>query len=85
MAAPPVIGLEYLIEAAGGEQAVVRAAAQRHSRPFRQANPVEVSEILALTLADRAPQAVRQLGNDAWATLQEAARQLALKVAAPPG
>jgi hypothetical protein len=70
------VGVDFLIEAAGGEAAVVRAAARRLPRLFRDATPLEATEALALTLVDRAPEAVAQLGAAASDAISEAATTL---------
>jgi hypothetical protein len=70
------VGVDFLLEAAGGEAAVVRAAAGRLPRLFRDATPLEATEALALTLVDRAPEAVAQLGVAASDAISEAARTL---------
>jgi hypothetical protein len=70
------VGVDFLIEAAGGEEAVVRAAATRLRRMFREVTPLEGTEALAITLVDRAPEAIAQLGAAAGETISAAARKL---------
>jgi hypothetical protein len=84
-ARPQLVGIEYLIEAAGGEQALIRAAARRlpRGRVFSNATPIEASEALAITLVERAPQAIAQLGDSAWEVAHEAARLVAKAAGAP--
>jgi hypothetical protein len=72
----PAVGVAYLIEAAGGEDAVIRAAARRLSRVFGQANALEAAEAIEMVLFESAPEALAQLGDSASRTAQEAARQL---------
>lgn len=73
---PAAVGVEFLIEAAGGEAAVVRAAGRHLRRPFRDANPLEATEALGLTLVERAPGAVAQLGGGAGEAINQAAGTL---------
>jgi hypothetical protein len=88
VARPPAeaaaVGVDYLIEQAGGREAVVRDAARRLPRVFRQANMLELTEAIAITLVELAPVALAQLGDAGPRSLHEAAQQLARAASAPP-
>ena len=78
------VGVDYLIEQAGGREAVVREAARRLPRVFRHANMLELTEAIAIALVELAPVAFAQLGDAGPRSLQAAAQQLARAASAPP-
>jgi hypothetical protein len=81
---PVPVGVEFVIDAAGGESAVVRAASRYLSRLFRDATPLEATEALVFTLVERAPEAIAQLGPAASDAVNQAAAALYRSTVAEP-
>jgi hypothetical protein len=79
------VGVDYLIERAGGAEAVLREAAMRLPRVFRQANMLELTEAIEMALVDLAPDALEQLGDGCYRSLRAAATELARRASARLG
>lgn len=71
------VGVDYLIEQAGGEELVLREAYRRLPRVVRQSNMLELTEAITMALLERSDAAFAQLGDHGPRALQEAASLLA--------
>ena len=71
------VGVDYLIEQAGGEELVLREASRRLPRVVRDANLLELTEAIQMALLERAGAAFAQLGEAGPRALGEAASRIA--------
>jgi hypothetical protein len=73
----PAVGVDYLVDQAGGQEAVLREGYRRLRTVVRHANMLELTEAMSMALLARAEDAYAQLGEHGPRALHEASLLLA--------